>query len=104
MESGRASPGSRPWSSALSASPGSYRQHRLAEDLAVGKLLERDRQLAKGPHRVDYRLETPRSYHLEELGMILNRPAVRADDVELEGPDVADVGLRIVAGGGAAGQ
>src|SRR5258708_23026597 len=31
-------------------------------------------------------------------------PPFRADDVELEGPDIADIGLRVVTGGGSASQ
>src|SRR5713226_10247049 len=104
MASGRASPGSRPWSSRLPPCPGSYRQHRLADNLALGQLAQRDRQLCEGPYRMDDGLEAPGGDHVEQLGMILDRPAVRAGDVELERPDIPDVSLRIVAGSGAAGQ
>src|SRR5216684_294961 len=92
MASGRASPGSRPWSSRLPPCPGSYRQHRLADNLALGQLAQRDRQLCEGPHRMDDGLEAPGGDHVEQLGMILERP------------DIPDVSLRIVAGSGAAGQ
>src|SRR5258707_14004179 len=53
---------------------------------------------------MDDRLDPPVGHPVDYPELVLRRPAVAADDVELERPDVADVGLRVVAGGGAAGQ
>jgi non-ribosomal peptide synthetase component E (peptide arylation enzyme) len=41
---------------------------------------------------------------VEQGRPVLARPTVRAEDLQLEGPDVADVLGRVIGGGGAAGQ
>ena len=49
-------------------------------------------------------VELPLLDQREQRVEVLAHPAVRAEDLELEGPDEAQVLLRIEAGGGAAGQ
>src|SRR5690349_11799065 len=53
---------------------------------------------------MDDRLDPSGGYARQHLELVLRRPAIAADDVELERPDVAEVSLGVVAGGGAAGQ
>ena len=59
----------------------------------------RERQLL-----VDDRLEPALLDQGEELHQVLAHEAVRAEHLDLEGPDVAQVFLRIEAGGGTASE
>ena len=82
----------------LMASPRSCRTLRAPRDA------HRLRALLKRQRGVDQALELALLHHLEQLDDVLARPAVGAQDLQLEGPDEADVLLRIEAGRGAAGQ
>ena len=79
----------------------SRRHDDFADDFAVldqpqafGGLFERE-------HLVDHRLHAALRDQLHQALEIVVVEAVGADDLELETPDVAQVFLRIVTGGGA---
>src|SRR5207244_4645596 len=76
----------------------------LAEDLAVFHHAHGLAGLGEREDAVDDRLDAAALHLDQQRFQILPRPAVGADDVHLAAPDVADVGLRVEAGGGPAGQ
>src|SRR5262249_60788027 len=69
----------------------------LEETEGLVHLLERELAIDDGG-------ELPRADHGDEGVEVLAHPAVRAEDLQLEGPDVAEVLLGVEAGGGAASQ
>src|SRR5260370_22908780 len=82
----------------------SWDEHGLAEDLALHQLAEGISDLGERPLAMDDRLYPAVRHAAQQFSQVVVGPGVAADDVELEGPDVANVGLRVVARGGAAGQ
>src|ERR1700691_4781995 len=80
----------------------SWRQHRLPEHLAVDKVRHGFLEARKRQNAVLDRFQLALSDATQKLDLILARPTVAADDVELERPDIANVGLWIIPGGRAA--
>src|SRR5262245_22475450 len=82
----------------------SRRHHHLADHLAILDEAEAFARLFEGKHLVDHRLYLPLLDHGHQPGQIVVVEAVRAFDLDLEAPDVAQVLLRVVARGRPAHQ
>src|ERR1051325_8559504 len=77
-------------------------QHSLAKHLALFDEPESFVHFGERQLLVDDRLKLPLLDESQQLLEILAHEAVGAEHLDLEGPDVAQVFLRIEAGGGAA--
>src|SRR5262245_58199050 len=80
----------------------SGRDDHLADDLAVLEDAQRFLRLLERQRAVDGHGQAARAHHLEQLVDVLARPAVGPQHLQLEGPDEADVLLRVEARRGAA--
>src|ERR1700716_2636303 len=82
----------------------SWRDHDLADDLAILDETEPLARLLQRQHLVDDRPHLPLCDELHQRLQIVVVEAVRAEDFELEAPDVAQVLLRVVPRSRAADQ
>src|SRR5205085_11000496 len=82
----------------------SRRDHDLADDGAVLDQAQPFARLLERQHLVDHRLHSAAADQLHQPLEIVVVEAVRADDLELEAPHVAQILFWIVAGGGAADE
>src|SRR5262252_4227428 len=80
----------------------SRRHHHLADHLAILDQPQALARLTERQHLVDHRLHLALLDQIHQAFQVLVVEAVRADDLELEAPDVAQVLLRVIAGGRAA--
>ena len=86
----------------------SHRSSRRDDDFADYLAILDEAQglagLGERQDAIDDRVELVAVDQSKERLDVLAHPAVRAQDLQLIGPDVADVGLGVEAGGGAAGE
>src|SRR6266576_84700 len=82
----------------------SRRDHDLANDLAVLDQTHALARLFERQHLVDHRLDLAGTDEVHQPLEVVVVEAVRANDLEFEAPDVAQVLLRVIAGGGAADE
>ena len=76
----------------------------LSNHLPVGQKPDALARFAQRQHPIDDRAQPPLVDHAEQRREVVGRPAVGAEDLQLERPDVADILARVEAGGGAAGE
>src|SRR5215471_19718434 len=76
--------------------------NHLPDHLAVLDQPQALARLTERQHLVDHRLHLALLDQIHQAFQVLVVEAVRADDLELEAPDVAQVLLRVIAGGRAA--
>src|SRR6266566_2280551 len=80
----------------------SWRHHHFADHFAVADQAQALGGLFEREHLLDQRAHLALRDHVHQRRQILVVEAVRADDLQLEAPHVAQIFLRVVAGGGAA--
>src|SRR5262245_29644812 len=78
--------------------------NHLPDHLAVLDQPQSFARLTERQHLVDHRLHLALLDQIHQALQVLVIEAVRADDLELEAPDVAQILLRVVAGGRAANE
>src|SRR5262245_20806299 len=103
MVSDRRSP-ARPRATACVMLRLSWLDQNLAEYDAILQQSKCLIDLYQGQLPVDDRLELARPDQVQQRRKVFPHPAVRSPDVELERPDESEVLLRVVAGGGPAGE